>query len=63
MRDALVRRDRIDETAAPGVNSSSGDLAPNRLFNTLVLSLGLSDEPIRLLFTETAVFIGLLQLA
>lgn len=32
------------------------------LFNGIVLGLGLSDEPLRLLFTETAVFIGLVQL-
>lgn len=32
------------------------------LFNAVVLGLGLSDEPLRLLFTETAVFIGLVQL-
>lgn len=32
------------------------------LFNTIVVGLGLSDEPLRLLFTETAVFIGLIQL-
>lgn len=30
--------------------------------NVLVTKLGLSEEPLRLLFTETAVFIGLLQL-
>ncbi len=32
------------------------------LINKAVVGLGLSDEPLRLLFTETAVFIGLLQL-
>lgn len=32
------------------------------LVNSAVLWLGLSDEPLRLLFTETAVFIGLVQL-
>ncbi|MDX6749775.1 ABC transporter permease [Geminicoccaceae bacterium 1502E] len=30
--------------------------------NVLITNLGLSEEPLRLLFTETAVFIGLLQL-
>jgi len=30
--------------------------------NQILVSVGLSDEPIRFLFTETAVFIGLLQL-
>ncbi|WP_293857157.1 ABC transporter permease [uncultured Alsobacter sp.] len=32
------------------------------LLNVLVLKLGLSDEPLRILFTETAVFLGLVQL-
>jgi len=32
------------------------------LVNTVVVGIGLSPEPLRLLFTETAVFIGLLQL-
>ncbi|WP_342359580.1 ABC transporter permease [Terrarubrum flagellatum] len=32
------------------------------LVNVLVLKLGLSDEPLRILFTETAVFLGLVQL-
>lgn len=32
------------------------------LVNAAVLALGLSDQPLRLLFTETAVFIGLVQL-
>jgi putative spermidine/putrescine transport system permease protein len=32
------------------------------LLNGLVQGLGLSDSPLRLLFTETAVFVGLLQL-
>jgi len=32
------------------------------LVNAVVVGLGLSPEPLRLLFTETAVFIGLLQL-
>lgn len=32
------------------------------LVNSIVLSLGYSTEPLRLLFTETAVFLGLLQL-
>jgi putative spermidine/putrescine transport system permease protein len=30
--------------------------------NQLIMGLGLSDEPVRILFTETAVFIGLVQL-
>lgn len=32
------------------------------LVNAAILSLGLSDQPLRILFTETAVFIGLVQL-
>jgi len=32
------------------------------IINQLLVGVGLSDEPIRFLFTETAVFIGLLQL-
>ena len=32
------------------------------LVNGAILALGLSDQPLRLLFTETAVFIGLVQL-
>ena len=32
------------------------------LVNAAILGLGLSDQPLRLLFTETAVFIGLVQL-
>ncbi len=32
------------------------------IINKLLMAVGLSDEPIRFLFTETAVFIGLLQL-
>ncbi|WMS43016.1 ABC transporter permease [Acuticoccus sp. MNP-M23] len=32
------------------------------IFNKALVALGISDEPIRFLFTETAVFIGLLQL-
>lgn len=32
------------------------------IVNQALMSIGLSDEPIRFLFTETAVFIGLLQL-
>ncbi len=32
------------------------------IVNQVLTSLGLSDEPVRFLFTETAVFIGLLQL-
>lgn len=32
------------------------------LVNAAILALGLSDQPLRLLFTETAVFIGLVQL-
>lgn len=37
-------------------------LGRSGLLNGVVVGLGLSDEPIRLLFTETAVFIGLVQL-
>lgn len=37
-------------------------LGRSGLFNTAILWLGLTDEPIRILFTETAVFIGLIQL-
>jgi putative spermidine/putrescine transport system permease protein len=37
-------------------------LGRSGLFNSLIVNLGLTDEPIRLLFTETAVFIGLVQL-
>lgn len=32
------------------------------IINQALMAVGLSDEPVRLLFTETAVFIGLLQL-
>jgi len=32
------------------------------IVNNVVTGLGLSDEPLRILFTETAIFIGLLQL-
>ena len=37
-------------------------LSRTGLVNSLVLSLGYSTEPLRMLFTETAVFLGLLQL-
>jgi putative spermidine/putrescine transport system permease protein len=37
-------------------------LGRSGLLNSTVQGLGLSDTPVRLLFTETAVFIGLLQL-
>jgi len=37
-------------------------LGRTRFVNKALVAVGLSDEPIRFLFTETAVFIGLLQL-
>lgn len=37
-------------------------LGRNGFFNALAQGLGLSDEPVKLLFTEGAVFVGLLQL-
>lgn len=37
-------------------------LASSGLVNNILIGIGIIDEPIRLLFTETAVFIGLVQL-
>jgi putative spermidine/putrescine transport system permease protein len=37
-------------------------LGRSGIVNVVLVGLGLTDEPLRLLFTETAVFIGLLQL-
>ena len=45
-----------------GVDEIHQGLGRTGIVNQAITGLGLSDEPLRLLFTETAVFIGLVQL-